>query len=99
MIAALVPPGAHRVTMLPCHPIGNREPKWFSDFFSFYFSVDGPGNNIDTFFSERSTAFLIACKQATAIGSPIPSIKKNDSERRLQILGQVDSISARNLQR
>jgi hypothetical protein len=94
MVATLVPPGAHRITIFPCHPIGNREPKWISNFFSLYFSVDGTSNDIDTFFGERSTAFLIACKQATAKRSPMASIKKNNSERRLQILGQVDSISA-----
>ena len=75
MIAALIPPGPHRVTIFPCHPIGNRKSKWFSDFFSLYFSVDGTSNDIDTFFRERSTAFLIARKQATAIGSPVASIK------------------------
>jgi len=75
MIAALIPPGTYRITIFPCHPIGNRESKWFSDFFSLYFSVDGTSNDIDTFLGERSTAFLIARKQATTIGSPMASIK------------------------
>jgi hypothetical protein len=94
MIAALIPPGAHRITIFPGYPIGNRESKWRGDFFSLYFSVHCTSNDIDTFFSERSTAFLKACKQATTKGSPMASIKKNDSKRRLQIFRQVDSISA-----
>ena len=97
MVAALIPPGAHRITIFPVHPIGNRESKWLSDFFSFQFSVDGTSNDIDTFFSERGTAFLITCKQATTKGSPMTSIKKNDSERSLKIFRQAESISACNL--
>ena len=75
MITALIPPGAYCISIFPCDPIGNWVSKWFSDFFSLSFSIDGTSNNIGAFFSERSTAFLIACKQTTAIGSPMTSIK------------------------
>lgn len=96
MIATLVPPGAHRVTIFPCHPIGNRETKCISDFFGLYFTVHGTGNDVDTFFGERCTALLKACKQATTEGSPMAAVKKNDGERRLQVLRQAESISACN---
>ena len=75
MIAAFIPPSAYCISIFPCHSIGDWEPKWFCDFLSLSFSVDGTSNNIGAFFSERSTAFLVACKQATAIGSPMTSIK------------------------
>lgn len=94
MVTTLIPPCAHRITIGSGHAIGNREIKRLSDLFCFYLGVDGSSNDTDTFFRERCTALLKACKQTTTKGSPMAAIKKNDCERRLQVFRQVDCVPA-----
>ena len=85
MIPSFLPPGTYRITVRPGHPIGDTKTQRLGDLERFFFGINRTGDEGDTFFCERITAFFVAFKQATTIGSPVPAIEKYDGKRRLNI--------------